>query len=46
MKHQMPSIKSQINPDQEIRNIKQKSLGSFGIGIWNLFGIWDLEIGI
>jgi hypothetical protein len=42
----MPSAKFQTNPKHKVPNSKWNSFGSFGFGIWNLFGLWDLEIGI
>jgi hypothetical protein len=48
LKHQISSTKSQINPNyqnpQPLPSPAGRGLGegSFEIGIWSLFGIWDL----
>jgi hypothetical protein len=45
-KHQIPSIKFQINLNNRNSKHPERAFGSFGIDAWNLFGIWDLEFGI
>jgi hypothetical protein len=45
-KHQIPSTKSQINPNDQIRNFKPSQFELLESGIWRLFGIWDLTFGI
>jgi hypothetical protein len=51
MKHQIPSTNNQImteTPMTQIPKIKliDALLGHLNIGDWNLFGAWDLVIGI
>jgi hypothetical protein len=51
MKHQIPSTNHQImtkTPMTQISKIKliDAILGHLNIGDWNLFGAWDLVIGI
>ena len=46
IKHQITSAKFQIISNDLNPKLKTNLFGSFEIGVWNLFGIWDLEIGI
>jgi HSP90 family molecular chaperone len=45
-KYQMTSTKFQTTSNAQNSKLKTELFGSFGIGFWNLFVIWDLEIGI
>jgi len=47
MKFQIPNHKFQTNPNNQ--NSNDQNMEKFGyliIGIWNLFGIWYLVLGI
>jgi hypothetical protein len=44
-KIQIPSAKFQINSKAQIPE-KENRLALWSFGIWNLFGIWTLELGI
>jgi len=47
MKFQITNSKSQINSNDKNSNILNEiCFGHLEIGIWNLFGIWWLELGI
>jgi len=47
MKFQIPISKSQINPNNQNFNVSNETgFGYLIIGIWSLFGIWCLELGI
>jgi len=46
MKHQVPSTKLQIISNYQNSKFQTKSFWSLDIGIWNLFGICDLDFGI
>jgi hypothetical protein len=45
-KYQMTSAKFQTISNDQNSKLKTELFWSFGIGVWNLFVIWDLEIGI
>jgi hypothetical protein len=44
-KHQIPN-NNQMPITEILRKIKNFSLGYLNIGHWNLFGVWDLVIGM
>jgi len=47
MKFQIPISKSQTNSNNQNSNVPNgTSFGHCEIGIWSLFGIWCLELGI
>jgi hypothetical protein len=49
MKSQAPNTKSQTNTNVQNPNLQKKTssmLWSFGMGIWDLFGIWSLGFGV
>ncbi len=45
-KFQASSTKFQIDSNIKIPNLKQENFCHLGIGIWSLFGIWNLRFGI
>jgi hypothetical protein len=45
-KRQISSTKLQTSSNGQSLKFQTKSLWSFGIGTWNLFGIWNLSFGI
>ena len=46
MKHQILSAKFQSNSNYQISKFQTRCFLSLEIGIWNLFGTWNLELGI
>jgi hypothetical protein len=46
LKHQIPSIKFQTNPNDRNSKSQTNRFGYLNIWIWNLFGIWSLGFGI
>jgi hypothetical protein len=45
MKFQAPNPKSQISSKSQFPMTLSPFFGILGIGYWNLFGAWSLEIG-